>query len=163
MGMQSSVKVTSGSRLSQEALIQGKPATGLVEVGAEQVRYAGVLEKGMLIGLSVLFLSFLLYVFGVVEPYIPMHKVVEHWSLDVKAYLGSAAVKPGWGWVELVGYGDFLNLIGIALLAGTTILCYLAIVPILWQSHDRIYVALVIVQVIVLSAAASGMLGTGGH
>jgi hypothetical protein len=163
MGMQSSVQVVSGSSVSQEVLTQSKPVTGLGEVGAEQVRYARVLEKGMLIGLSALFLSFLLYVSGVVKPYIPMHKVMEHWSVDVKAYLGSAGVKPGWGWVELVGYGDFLNLIAIALLAGTTILCYLTIVPILWQSHDRIYVALVIVQVIVLSVAASGMLGTGGH
>jgi len=161
--IQSHEKVASRSGLSQEDLTQSTPAALLVEAGAEQIRYARVLEKGMLLGLSVLFLSFLLYVFGVVEPFIPMHKVADYWSVDVKTYLDRAGVKAGWGWVGLVGYGDFLNFVGIALLSGTTILCYLAIVPILWRSKDGIYVALVIVQVIVLSVAASGILGTGGH
>jgi hypothetical protein len=163
MEKESSIQVGSRSGLSQEDLTHSKPATLLAETSAEQIRYARVLEKGMLLGLSVLFLSFLLYVFGVVEPFIPMHKVADYWSVDVKTYLESAGVKAGWGWVGLVGYGDFLNFVGIALLSGTTILCYLAIVPILWRSHDRVYVALVIVQVIVLSVAASGIFGAGGH
>jgi len=135
----------------------------LLETCTEQLRYARVLEKGMLFGLAVLFLSFLLYVLGILEPFIPLHKIADYWSVDVNTYLDRAGVEGGWSWVGLLGYGDFLNFVGIAVLAGTTILCYLAIVPILWRSHDRIYLALVIVEVIVLSVAASGILGTGGH
>jgi len=163
MEMQSPVKDASRPSLSQEDRTQSKALTLLVEAGAEQIRYARVLEKGMLFGLLVLFLSFLLYVLGVVEPFIPLHKIADYWSVDVKTYLHSTGVKAGWSWVGLLGYGDFLNFVGIAMLSGTTILCYLAIVPILWRSRDSIYVALVIVEVIVLSVAASGILGTGGH
>jgi len=149
--------------LSREDRTQSPPAMPLVETCIEQLRYARVLEKGMLLGLAVLFLSFLLYVLGILEPFIPLHEIADYWSVDVHTYLDRAGVQGGWSWVGLLGYGDFLNFVGITVLAGTTILCYLAIVPILWRSHDRIYLALVIVEVIVLSVAASGILGTGGH
>ena len=157
------MKDASRPSLSREDRTQSKPVMPLVETCTEQLRYARVLEKGMLFGLAVLFLSFLLYVLGVVEPFIPLHKIADYWSLDVNTYLDRAGVEGGWSWVGLLGYGDFLNFVGIAVLAGTTILCYVAIVPILWRSHDSIYLALVIVEVIVLSVAASGLLGTGGH
>ena len=117
----------------------------------------------MLLGLLVLVLSFLLYVFEILEPFIPLHKIADYWSVDVETYLDSAGVKAGWSWVGLLGYGDFLNFVGIAMLSGTTILCYLAILPILWRTNDSIYLALAILEVIVLSVAASGVLGTGGH
>jgi hypothetical protein len=162
--MQSPVKDASRPGPSpEEDRTQSKPVTLLEEAGAEQLRYARVLEKGMLLGLLVLFLSFLLYVLGVLEPFIPLNMIADYWSVDVKTYLDRAGIEGGWSWVGLLGYGDFLNFVGIALLAGTTILCYVAIVPILWRSQDSIYVALVIVEVIVLSVAASGILGTGGH
>jgi hypothetical protein len=148
---------------SPEDRAQGEPTTLLVEASAEQIRYARVLEKGMLLGLLVLFLSFLLYVSGGLEPFIPLDEIADYWSTDVKTYLDRAGVEGGWSWIGLLGYSDFLIFVGIALLAGVTIFCYLAIVPILWRSQDGIYVALAIIEVIVLSVAASGILGTGGH
>jgi len=161
--MHSPVKDASTPNLRYEDRTRSKPATLLAEAGAEQIRYARVLEKGMLLGLLVLFLSFLLYVFEILEPFIPLHKIADYWSVDVATYLDSAGVKAGWSWVGLLGYGDFLNFVGIAMLSGTTILCYLAILPILWRTNDSIYLALAILEVIVLSVAASGVLGTGGH
>jgi hypothetical protein len=161
--MHSPVKDASTPNLRYEDRTRSKPATLLAEAGAEQIRYARVLEKGMLLGLLVLFLSFLLYVFEILEPFIPLHKIADYWSVDVETYLDSAGVKAGWSWVGLLGYGDFLNFVGIAMLSGTTILCYLAILPILWRTNDSIYLALAILEVIVLSVAASGVLGTGGH
>jgi hypothetical protein len=161
--MHSPVKDASTPNLRHEDRTRSKPATLLAEAGAEQIRYARVLEKGMLLGLLVLFLSFLLYVFEILEPFIPLHKIADYWSVDVATYLDSAGVKAGWSWVGLLGYGDFLNFVGIAMLSGTTILCYLAILPILWRTNDSIYLALAILEVIVLSVAASGVLGTGGH
>ncbi|MEJ2328203.1 MAG: hypothetical protein P8Y25_15985 [Chromatiaceae bacterium] len=154
------MKDASAPNLRHEDRTRSKPATLLAEAGAEQIRYARVLEKGMLLGLLVLFLSFLLYVFEILEPFIPLHKIADYWSVDVETYLDSAGVKAGWSWVGLLGYGDFLNFVGIAMLSGTTILCYLAILPILWRTNDSIYLALAILEVIVLSVAASGVLGT---
>ncbi len=137
-----------------------KPTASL-EPTAEQVRYAAVLEKGMYLGLACLFVTFALYVFGVMEPYLPRHELSEHWQKNVHEYLTDAEIEPGWGWVKMLGYGDFVNFIGIAILAGVTVPCYLSIVPLLLKKKDMIYVVLVLLEVIVLSVAASGIIAVG--
>ncbi len=134
-----------------------------VEAGPEQILYATFLERGMLLGLGLLIVTFLIYVSGIVKPYVPVTEIQNYWSLSVSQYLHKANVHPGWGWVHLVGYADFLNFIGIALLAGITILCFLAIIPTLWRNNDRLYAILSLLEVIILSVAASGILGSGGH
>ncbi len=69
----------------------------------------------------------------------------------------------GWNWVGLVGKGDYLNFVGIAMLSGLTILCYLVILPILFRKKDTAYAIIAIAEVLVLSLAASGLLKVGGH
>jgi hypothetical protein len=59
------------------------------------------------------------------------------------------------------GEGDFLNFVGIAILGGITIICYLAIVPSLLRKRDFAYLAMALVEVLVLSLAASGLLVVG--
>jgi hypothetical protein len=61
----------------------------------------------------------------------------------------------------MLKYGDFINFIGIAILAGTTIFCYLAIVPLLLKSNDKVYAVLALLEAIVLALAASGILAVG--
>ena len=134
-----------------------------LEATPEQILYAKLLEKGMYIGLLILLITFGLYAFGIMDPYIPMNKISKYWAMDVNSYLHDANVKAGWAWVGMIKYGDFVNFIGIAILAGVTILCYAAIVPTLMRSKDTVYVVLAILEVIVLSVAASGILGAGGH
>ena len=129
----------------------------------EQILYAKLLEKGMYVGLLILFITFGLYAFGIMDPYIPLDKISQYWSMNVDDYLHHANIKPGWAWVGMIKYGDFVNFIGIAMLSGVTILCYAAIVPTLIRSKDTIFVVLAILEVIVLTVAASGILGTGGH
>ncbi len=58
----------------------------------------------------------------------------------------------GWHWAALVGKGDYLNFVGIAMLSGLTILCYLVILPILFRKKDTAYVVIAIVEVLVLVA-----------
>jgi hypothetical protein len=67
----------------------------------------------------------------------------------------------GWAWVAMLGKGDFLNFIGIVILSGVTIICYLAIVPALLRKNDRAYLAMAILEVLVLTLAASGILAVG--
>ena len=62
-----------------------------------------------------------------------------------------------------VGKGEFLNFIGIVFLAGVTIVCYLRIIPILLRKKDTMYAVLAIIEVLVLTLAASGVLKSGGH
>jgi len=133
-----------------------------LEPSPDQVRYARVLEKGMYVGLTCLFVTFALYAFGIMEPHIPHEKVPDYWTKSVQEYLAEAEIEQGWGWVKMVGYSDFLNFIGIAILAGVSVLCYLAIVPMLFKKRDYIYASLALLEAIILVIAASGVI-EGGH
>ncbi|MCJ7541358.1 MAG: hypothetical protein MUO88_17045 [Desulfobacterales bacterium] len=133
----------------------------LLKASPEQLLYAKILEKGMYSGLLILLITFGLYTFGILDPYIPLDKVSEYWSYNVNDYLKHAEIKPGWAWLGMLKYGDFVNFIGIAILAGVTIMCYAAIVPTLLKNNDKVYAILAIIEVIILSAAASGLLAVG--
>lgn len=133
------------------------------EVAEEQLAYAGVLDAGMRGGLVALVVSFGAYLSGAVAPRIPVAELPRYWSLPVKEYLGAAGVESGWGWVRLIGHGDFLNFAGIAFLAALTIVCYLAVLPVLLRKKDVVYAGLAVLEVVVLALAASGLLRAGGH
>jgi len=139
------------------------PETPQLEATPEQVLYANVLEKGMYIGLALLFVTFAIYCFGIMKPYIPLNELSKYWTMNVNDYLHAADVHAGWAWFGMIGYGDFLNFIPIAILAGVTIICYLAIVPGLFKSGDTVYGVLALLEALVLIVAASGILGSGGH
>jgi len=134
-----------------------------LEASAEQVVYAKILEKGMLFGLAILFVTFTLYTFGIMKPYIPLDAISRYWGVNVSDYLHQTGIHPGWSWVFMLGYGDFINFIGIAILAGVTVICYLAIIPALLRKKDTVYAILALLEAMVLSLAASGILGSGGH
>jgi hypothetical protein len=97
------------------------------------------------------------------ESHIPISEVSQYWSMPVSQYVHEANVPTGWGWATLLGKGDFLNFIGIALLAGMTIVCYLVILPYYVKQKDILFVVLIILEVLVLCLGASGLLGSGGH
>ena len=139
------------------------------EEQSEQLVYAKVLEIGMYIGLVILFITFGLYVSRAVAPAVPLEQVSNYWSHGVHAYLKAVNADflhmehppTGWAWVGLLGKGDFLNFVGIAILAGVTILCYLAIVPTLLRKKDAAYLTMALLEVLVLVLAASGILAVG--
>jgi len=134
-----------------------------LEATPEQVFYAGVLNKGMLIGLVILLITFAIYVSGILSPHVPLDELSRYWGLSVNDYLHQANIKAGWAWVGMLKYGDFLNFIGVAVLAGITIVCYLAIIPTLLRNRDRLYAVLAAAEVIILVLAASGILAGGAH
>lgn len=141
-------------KVDSEKSLQARP---------EQVVYAGILEKGMLFGLVLVLVTYLIYVFGIMKPYVSMNTITDSWQMNVHDYLQHCGIKAGWAWVSMVGYGDFLNFVGIALLAGVTVICFLAIVPVLWKENDKLYAAFALLEAIILGVAASGILGSGGH
>jgi hypothetical protein len=137
-----------------------KPGTGL-EAGPEQILYASILEKGMYLGLVILLVTFAVYALGIMKPYIPLDQVSQYWSMNVHEYLEHAHIKTGWSWVGMINYGDFINFVGVAVLAGVTAICYLAIVPILLKNDDKVYAVLAFLEAVVLALAASGLLKVG--
>jgi hypothetical protein len=139
-----------------------RPVTGAL-VSEEQLVYASHLDTGMKFGLLALVVTFLVYLTGALAPLVPVGDLPRYWAMPVKDYLAATGAPTGWGWVNLLSRGDFLNFVGIAFLSGVTIFCYLAVIPIFLRKGDRAYVALAVVEVLVLVLAASGLLTAGGH
>lgn len=141
------------------------------EASEEQMLYAALLEKGMYAGMVLLFITFVVYVFSIIPPAVPLNELAKYWSMNSHDYLEAinqnalhlAHPPTGWTWVTLLNKSDFLNFLGIALLAGITIFCYAAIIPTLLKKGDKAYAIMCIVEVLILTLAASGLLAVGGH
>ncbi|MCS7199773.1 MAG: hypothetical protein N2327_04365 [Caldimicrobium sp.] len=136
---------------------------GKVRPSEEQLVYAYVLDRGMKIGLVFLTLTFLVYIFKLFPPHIPIEKLPSLWGLNVHQYLKTTNIQRGWTWIYNLNKGDFLNFLPVAFLAGLTILCYLRMLFIYIKKKDIIYSLLVFLQIIILLVAASGILKVGGH
>ncbi len=65
----------------------------------EQVLYANILNKGMLIGLLGLIITFIIYAFGILTPKIPLGEVQRYWVMPVKDYLHESGIHAGWSWM----------------------------------------------------------------
>jgi len=118
----------------------------------EQIAYADILFWGAWISILIMLVTYTLYVTGIMEPYIPLNEITKYWSKPVHEYVEVAHAPTGWKWVSFLGKGDFLNFIGIAILAAMTVFCFLIT-----------YAGIVITEIVVLTVAASGILGSGGH
>ena len=138
------------------------PAPDAAQQSTEQLRYATLLEWSTRLGLVVLVCSFAAYVSGALEPLVPLQRLPELWSQPVGSYLAQTQMPTGWGWLALVLKGDVVGLLGIAILAGCSVLCLLALVPHYLRLGDKAYVALCLAEVAVVVLAASGLI-SGAH
>jgi hypothetical protein len=80
----------------------------------------------------------------------------------VGSYLQQTQSPLGWGWLALVQRSDVAGLVGIVILAGCSLACLLALVPLYLRRGDRAFAVLCLAEVAVVLLAASGWL-TGGH
>ena len=92
-----------------------------------------------------------------------MELVTKFWSLPVHEYLTENNVPTGWGWATLLSKGDFVNFLGIALLGGLTIVCYIPVTLAYIKKKDFAFALISAAEVIVLCLAASGIFGSGAH
>jgi hypothetical protein len=129
----------------------------------EQITYANILFAGAWVGIALMVITYIIYISGLMEPHVPIPLIIENWGKGVGEYLHNTNSPTGWGWFTLLGKGDFLNFAGIALLALLTIFCYFFLIYGYNRRNDRIFFIISILEVIVLTVAASGILGTGGH
>jgi hypothetical protein len=143
------------------------PATTLVatapavEQPPEQLRYARLLDGGAGLGLLVLVVTFAAYVMGWLPPRVAVHELPALWHHPVDEFQRLTGAPIGWAWLGQVQHGDLAGLLGIALLAGCSLPCLLALVPLYARAADRAYVAICLAEVAVLLLAASGVLTTG--
>lgn len=57
------------------------------EASIEQIQYAKILEKGMYAGLLMMFITFALYVLGVMKPIVPLEDIPTLWAMKSGNYL----------------------------------------------------------------------------
>ena len=139
------------------------------EADEEQLLYAKILEIGMYLGLAMLLVTFLLYIFGIMAPSVPIDQLPNYWTMSVHDYVEAINHDflhrdhgvTGWAWMTVLGKGDFVNFLGIAVLSGVTIICYIGIVPTLIRKKQTAYVIMAIAEVVILVLAASGILAAG--
>ena len=130
---------------------------------AEQLVYANILFYGCWSGLALMLVTYILYVTGIMDPYVSMDNVVKYWALPVGQYLADNNVPTGWGWSTLLNHGDFLNFLGIALLGGLTIVAYVPVTLAYFKKKDYAFALIALLEVLVLCFAASGIVGGGAH
>ena len=134
-----------------------------IKASPAQLRYADTLFYGALLGFVTMLVTYALYVFGVLTPQIPLDEMPRLWSQSAAAYRAAGNIPQGWGWLALVGKGDLCNFIGIAFLAALTIICFVQLAIGLLRQKQWIMAVIAILEVLVLSLAASGVLVAGGH
>ena len=127
-----------------------------------QEAYARWLDAGTRIAFAATLVAFVLYAGAVVPSFVPLEALPQLWGLPVDQYLERTGAPAGWAWLALIGFSDYVSLACIALIGLVTVLCYLAILPMLLRLGDRLQASLVIAQAVVLLIAASGVLA-GGH
>jgi uncharacterized membrane protein len=129
----------------------------------EQLAYGNILRTGVRAGFIILLVSFIIYLTGILTPQVPVNDLPKYWGMPAKDYIAKTGVHAGWHWLQMIGKGDFINFAGVAILAGVTIPCCIIIIPAFFRKKDTIYGLLAIMEVIILTLAASGILGTGGY
>jgi hypothetical protein len=123
------------------------------------------MARGTALAMALIAVELLAYVSGALSPYVPLRDLPAFWGMPMREYLAAARVPDGWGWLALAGQGDYVNFIGIALLASITPACYFLALRRYVARGDRTYAALAAAQILVLLVAASGLLNSfaGGH
>jgi len=135
----------------------------------EQLLYAKILQAGMYVGLALLLVTFALYTSGVVQPAVPVEQLPDYWTMSVDDYLEATNHNhlhhehpvSGWSWLSVLDKGDYLNFLGIAVLSAVTIICFLGVVPTLLRKKDTAYVVMALLEAMILTLAASGILSVG--
>jgi hypothetical protein len=136
-------------------------ASGAAVSDRTQGCYARLLWWSGWTSLVVLVLGFAVYAGGLLPPLIDVAELPQAWTLSAHELRQHRGHPAGWSWVRLLGRGDIFNLMGIALLAGCSAVPLLAVAVLYWRGGDRTYALLAAAQVLVLAAAASGLIAAG--
>jgi hypothetical protein len=128
----------------------------------EQIAYAQILDWGVWIGFIGLIVTGVLYLFGLVTPHIPHADIAKIWCLDLQDYVAQTGMPhEPWSWLALIGESDINVYLPVVLLGLLTIVCYLRIIPSFIKKQEWFYVSVAVAEVLVLSAAATGVLNAG--
>ena len=121
-------------------------------------RFARLIERGTRAAFALTLVTFIVYATGILPPLVPPAALPTLWRLPLAQYLERSGAPAGWDWIRFVGYGDYLNYAGICLFALVIMVCSAGILPMLRRRGEYLLAGLAAAQVLVLLAAASGLL-----
>ena len=121
-------------------------------------RYARWLEAATRLAFAASLAAFVAYAAGLLPAFVPLEALPVLGQLPAADYLARTGAPAGWGWLRLLPYSDYLSLACVALIGAVTLVCYLAILPLLARLGERLQAALVAAQIVVLLIAMSGTL-----
>jgi hypothetical protein len=87
-----------------------------------------------------------------------VHELTRLWAMPVDRYIAATGAATGWGWLRLLGKGDYLNVFGIALFVLVAIACFARLGAAFLGEGKRLQATFALLQVIVLLIAASGLI-----
>ena len=129
-----------------------------------QRSFARWVDIGTKLGLALLVAGFAAYVSGLLPPLVPLGELTGAWHLPLAQFIAATGAPTGWQWLVLAGRGDYFNFVGIVLLASIVIAAYLRVLSLL-AGRNRSFAVIAALEIVVLLAAASGLLNSfgGGH
>jgi hypothetical protein len=140
-----------------------KPATSSNPGSEIQLFYARLLDRAAKILFLLVILTFFLYVSGILSSYVPLELLPQYWGQPLSQYLQTTNLKPGWGWLAYMYYGDVLTFLPIVGLAGIAIFSYICLAAKFLRRRDHFMGWIAILEIIILMIVASGILQVGGH
>jgi len=129
----------------------------------DQIIYANLLVVGVWAGIVIMFVTYSIYLFELLPAHVDTSLIANVWNKGVGEYLEITRSPHGWGWIKLLAKGDFLNYIGFTLLGMMTLLCFIVLLRGYLRQKNWIFSIIAFLEILVLTLAASGILGTGGH
>ena len=132
--------------------------TSAFENESEQQLYARIVYHMNHLGLFVLVVGFVLYLTGILAPHVPLEDLPKYWSLPLDQYLEKTGAPTGWQWISELGYGDAAPLLGVALLASITIVCYLVLFFKFLKRGIRPLVAITVIELFLMLLSASNLI-----
>ncbi len=118
--------------------------------------YARLLGVLSIIGMILLFATFILYAFELIPSAVTPEKITQLWHLDVGSFHDVTATPVGWAWVGEILTGSGITFAALVFLAFSSLVCLVSLIPIYLTAKDSWYLAIVLLQVAVLAVAASG-------
>ena len=123
--------------------------------------YAKTLQILSMIFFSLIVLGYILYLAGVLPAFGSPEVVINGWHLDAQTFRESNKLPGGWTWARHLGQGDMISLGTIYLISLTSILCLPAAVVSFIREKNSIYAGFAVVEFLVLSLAALGIIPPG--
>lgn len=124
----------------------------------EQQQYSKIIYYLNLIGLFILVGGFTLYLTGIFSPLVPLEELPRYWSLSLDQFIEKTNMPTGWQWTSKMVYGDVTPLLGIAVLASVTFVCYFVLLFQFLKRGIKTLALIVSIELLLILLSASNLI-----